>query len=68
MTMQQMTFIIAPYGTATLTLPELLSPDAFIRLESAVSRALGDQPRDLSVQSATDPGSIELDSWLAHST
>ena len=66
MTMQQMTFLIPPYWTATLTLPELLTPDAFSRLESAISDTLGDPRRDLGDHTATDPGSVEFDSWSVH--
>lgn len=66
MTMKQMTFLIPPYGTATLSLPELLTPDAFIRLESAIGDALGDPRRDLGDHTAADPGTIEFDSWLVH--
>ena len=66
MRMQQMTFLIPPYGTATLTLPELLTPDAFSRLESAIGDALGDPRRDLSDHTTTDPGSVEFDSWSVH--
>jgi len=67
MTTQQMTFLIPPYGTATLSLPEMLTVDAFNRLESAVSDALGDSPRrDVDGHAATDPGTIEFDSWLVH--
>lgn len=66
MTTQQMSFSIPPYGTATLTLPEQLSPDAFTRLESAIGDALGDPRRALGDHTAKDPGSIEFDSWLVH--
>lgn len=61
---QQMTFSIPPYGTATLILPVLLTPDAFASLDSAISRELGEQRRELSGPSADDPGSIECDSWV----
>jgi len=56
MTTQQISILIPPYGTATLTLPAMLTPDAFARLDSAIDQALGD--------TAPDPGSIEYDSWL----
>lgn len=46
MTTQQMTFVLPPYGTASLTLPEHLTPDAFIRLELAIHRELGDPQRE----------------------
>ena len=66
MATQQMTFLIPPYGTGTLTLPELLTPEAFARLDSAISRVLGEARQDLGAAAAPDPdpGSIEFDSWL----
>lgn len=64
MATQQMTFLIPPYGTATLTLPELLTPEAFACLDSAISRVLGEPRQDLGAAAAPDPGSIEFDSWL----
>jgi len=63
MATQQITFLIPPYGTATLTLPELLTPEAFASLSSAISRVLGEPHQDLGA-AAPDPGSIEFDSWL----
>ena len=47
----------------TLTLPELLTPDAFARLDSAIDQALA-EPRQALGDAAPDPGSIEYDSWL----
>ncbi|ODV05950.1 MAG: hypothetical protein ABT20_13335 [Rubrivivax sp. SCN 70-15] len=65
MATQQMTFLIPPYGTATLTLPELLTPEAFARLESAIGGVLGEPRRQLGdTATAPDPGSIEFDSWV----
>ena len=64
MATQQMTFLIPPSGTATLTLPELLTPEAFARLESAIGRVLGEPRQNLGDAAAPDPGSIEFDSWL----
>lgn len=66
MTTQQISISIPPYGTATLTLPELLTPDAFARLDSAISQALRDSCRNGSAESTEDPGAIEFDSWLAN--
>ena len=66
MTMQQMTFLIPPYGTATLSLPELLTSDAFLRLESAIGDALGDPRRDPGDHTTAHPGAVEFDSWLVH--
>ena len=63
MATQQISFLIPPYGTATLTLPELLTPDAFARLDSAIDQALT-EPRLALGDAAPDPGSIEYDSWL----
>ena len=63
MTTQQISFLIPPYGTATLTLPDLLTPDAFARLDSAIDHALA-EPRREPGDAAPDPGSIEFDSWL----
>jgi hypothetical protein len=67
MTTQQITFLLAPYGTATLSLPERLTPDAFLRLNSAIGQALR-EPRAAAgcaaAEAATDPGAIEVDSWL----
>lgn len=64
MATQQMTFLIPPYGTAVLTLPELLTPEVFARLDSAIARVLGEPRRDPANAAAADPGSIECDSWL----
>lgn len=62
MTTQQLTFLIPPYGNATLTLPDRLTPEAFARLDAAVDRALR-EPRPEPGGAAPDPGSIEFDSW-----
>lgn len=64
MNTQQLTFSIPPYGMATLTLPEMLTPDAFNRLDSAIGRVLGGPRREPGDATDTDPGSIEFDSWL----
>lgn len=64
MATQQLTFLIPPYGTATLTLPELLTPEAFARLEAAIGGVLGEPRQDLGDAAPLDPGSIEFDSWL----
>lgn len=66
MTTQQITFLLPPYGTATLTLPKLLTPDAFARLDSAIGDALREPCRNGSADAANDPGAIEFDSWLIH--
>lgn len=66
MTTQQITFLLPPYGTATLTLPELLTPDAFARLDSAIGDALREPCRNGIAHAANDPGAIEFDSWLIH--
>lgn len=66
MNTQQMTFVIPPYGTATLCLPEMLTVDDFTRLTTAVSTALGDVPPDADARIATDPGAVEFDSWRAN--
>ena len=66
MTTQQVTFLLPPYGTATLTLPELLTPDALARLDSAIGEALREPCRSGSADAASDPGAIEFDSWLIH--
>lgn len=63
MTTQQMTFLIPPYGTATLTLPELMTSEVFARLDAAIVRVLGERSQDLGDVAAADPGSIEVDSW-----
>lgn len=64
MATQQMTFLIPPYCTATMTLPDLLTPEAFARLDSAIGRALGEPRQDRGDNAAPDPGSLEFDSWL----
>jgi hypothetical protein len=66
MTTQQITFLIPPYGTATLTLPELLTPDAFARLDSAIGEALREPRRSGGADATSDPGALEFDSWLVH--
>jgi len=63
MTTQQISILIPPYGTATLTLPAMLTPDAFARLDSAIDQALV-EPRQTLGHGAKDPGSIEFDSWV----
>lgn len=65
MTTQELNFLIPPYGTASLQLPELLTPDAFIRLEAAVRAALGEPGPAPGATPATDPGRVEFDSWSA---
>jgi hypothetical protein len=64
MTTQKVTFLLPPYGTATLTVPELLTPDAFARLDLAIGEALREPCRNGSADAANDPGAIEFDSWL----
>ncbi|MEO5697588.1 MAG: hypothetical protein ABIQ60_10705 [Burkholderiaceae bacterium] len=66
MTTQQVKFLIPPYGTATLTLPELLTPDAFARLDAAIDDALREPCLDGSADAANDPAAIEFGSWLNH--
>ena len=66
MTTQQITFMLPPYGTATLTLPKFLTPDAFARLDSAVGDGLREPCRNGIADAASDPGAIEFDSWLIH--
>lgn len=63
MATQRLTFLIPPYGTATLTLPELLTTEAFARLESAIGSVLGEPRQDFGAAAALDPASIEVDSW-----
>lgn len=63
MTTQQISILIPPYGTATLTLPAMLTPDAFARLDSAIDQALAEPSQALG-DTTPDPGSIEYDSWL----
>lgn len=62
---QEMHFLIPPYGTATLRLPELLSVDGFQRLQAAVGAALGEPLPASDPPPASDPGAIEFDSWRA---
>lgn len=63
MTTQQITFQLPPYGTASLTLPQLLTPDAFARLDAAISAAL-DEPRQADGSDPIrDPGATEYDAW-----
>lgn len=64
MTTQQITFLLPPYGTATLTLPELLTPAVFARLDSAIGNALREPCPSGITDAASDPGAIEVDSWL----
>lgn len=66
MTTQQITFLLPPYGTATLTLPKHLTPDAFARLDSAIGNALDEPCRKSGSAAANDSGAIEFDSWLIH--
>ncbi len=66
MTTQQVTILIPPYGTATVTLPEILTPDAFARLDAAIDDALREPRGDGSADAANDPGAIEFGSWLVH--
>jgi hypothetical protein len=61
MTTQQTTFLIPPYGSATLTLPGVLTPDAFARLHVAIGEALGGAG---STGSTPDAGAIEFASWF----
>ena len=65
MTTHQITFLLAPYGSATLRLPERLTPDAFARLDAAVVEALHEPLGDAGA-AANGPGAIEFDSWLTH--
>jgi hypothetical protein len=66
MTTQQLTFLLPPYGSATLTLPDRLTPETFTRLEAAIGAALGEPRRDAGAAPvARDPGAIEFDSWRA---
>lgn len=66
MKMQQVTFLLPPYGTATLSLPEVLTTDTFIRLEAAVNDVIGEQAPSVAAKSETDRGAIEFDSWLVN--
>lgn len=65
MNTQEMRFVIPPYGTATLRLPQLMSVDGFQRLQAAVDAALGEPPARGEAPPAADPGAIEFDSWRA---
>jgi hypothetical protein len=49
-----------------LTLPKLLTPDAFARLDSAIGDGLREPCRNGIADAANDPGAIEFDSWLIH--
>lgn len=60
MTTQHITIQLPPYGTATLSLPKLMTPDAFMRLDSAIGEAL----REPGSANSTDPGAVEYHSWL----
>jgi hypothetical protein len=60
---QQITFLLPPYGTASLALPEILTPEAFARLDAAISDALCEPHRDGSSDVANDAGAVEFDSW-----
>jgi hypothetical protein len=64
MTTQQTTFLIPPYGTATLALPEVLTPDAFARLHAAIGAALGGSNSAGGALVAPDAGAIEFASWF----
>jgi len=67
MKMQQMTFLLPPYGTATLQFPEVLTAEAFARLDSAIASAMGEPQLHDSTPAAThDAAAVEVDSWLAH--
>jgi hypothetical protein len=66
MTTQQITFLLPPYGTATLTLPKLLTPDAFARLDSAIGEGFREPCQNGIADAASDPGAIEFDSWSIH--
>jgi hypothetical protein len=63
MTTQHVTILLPPYGTATLRLPQVLTPDAFARLDSAIADALREARPDRATGAADDPGAIEFDSW-----
>ena len=66
MTTQQISFRLRPGSTATLSLPERLTRDAFARLEAAIGDALREPCRDDNTGAADDPGAIEFASWLIH--
>jgi hypothetical protein len=59
MATQQISFLIPPYGTATLSLPELLTPDAFARLDSrpSIRRSLSRAWRSVTPPRTRDPSS-----------
>lgn len=61
---QQVTFQLPPHGTATLSLPEVLTSDAFARLDAAIGEALRERRLDGSGDAFADPGAVEFDSWL----
>lgn len=64
MTTQQITFLLPPYGSATLTLPELLTPAVFACLDLAIGNALRESCPSGITDAANNPGAIEVDSWL----
>lgn len=68
MTTQQVTFQLPPYGTASLTLSETLTPEAYARLDAAIDDALGDpHPHGYAnANAAIHPGAVEFASWLIH--
>lgn len=66
MNTQEIRFQIPPYGSAQLSLPELLSVDGFQRLQAAVGAIAGGPPKGQAPAAAADPGAVEFDSWLAH--
>ena len=66
MTTQSISILLPPYGSATLTLPEVLTPDAFARLDKAIGDALREPRPAASPAAARDPAAIEFDSWLPH--
>ncbi|MBW7833914.1 MAG: hypothetical protein H3C29_11930 [Simplicispira suum] len=61
MTTQNVNFQLYPCGSATIALPEVLTSDAFNRLDLAVNDALCQPRRDISANAAGDPGPIESD-------
>jgi hypothetical protein len=69
MSTQHISFVLPPYGTATLALPEVLTPEAFARLDAAVGSALQEPSLCGSVHTAhtthpaNDPGTLEVASW-----
>ena len=66
MTTQSISILLPPYGSATLTLPEFLTPDAFARLDKAIGDALREPRPAASAAVGPDPATIEFDSWLTH--